>query len=458
MRGAPQSWFSVLICRISARNSISIRGRLPRGFDFQRQYRRKPARCHRTSVSGWTIVTTVRIDGNHRYIWTRNQRSLLVSRARPSFCAAKRSADVGAPHSPPQALSSTRTARPARPEQTKPARSSRQFSRFCYAKNPDRVFGTHRSVCAALDPLLRLVEAHVMAAARLHADDTTVPVLASGKTDTGRCWIYVRDDRPFGGAGPPAAMFYYSRDRKGEHPQAHLARYVGILQADAYDGYHQLYLAGRNPGPIREATCWAHARRPFFAMADIEENARRKAAGKKEIVLSPIAIEVVHRIDALFEIERSINGKRAEDRLAVRQTLSRPLIKDLHAYMREQVVKLSRGHDLAKAFNYILKRWASFTLFLEDGRVCLSNNAAERGLRGIAMRESLCTPSSSVCKHWKRVRVDNATRATFPGHRRFDRLRRQVVGTDLMRCAGNNLHSRKDTGFDKAPYGVVCDA
>jgi len=241
------------------------------------------------------------------------------------------------------------------------------------------------SVCAALDPLLRLIEAHVMAAARLHADDTTVPVLASGKTATGRCWIYVRDDRPFGGAGPPAAMFYYSRDRKGEHPQGHLARYVGILQADAYDGYNQLYLAGRNPGPIREAACWAHARRPFFAMADIEENARRKAAGKKEIALSPIAIEVVRRIDALFEIERSINGKSAEERLAVRQKLSRPLIEDLHAYMREQVVKLSRGHDLTKAFNYILKRWASFTLFLEDGRVCLSNNAAERGLRGIAL-------------------------------------------------------------------------
>ena len=180
-------------------------------------------------------------------------------------------------------------------------------------------------------------------------------------------------------------MFYYSRDRKGEHPQRHLVRYVGILQADAYDGYNQLYLAGRNPGLIREAACWAHARRPFFAMADIEENARRKAAGKKEIVLSPIAIEVVHRIDALFEIERSINGKSAEDRLAVRQTLSRPLTEDLHAYMREQVVKLSRGRDLTKAFNYILKRWASFTLFLEDGRVCLSNNAAERGLRGIAL-------------------------------------------------------------------------
>ena len=128
-----------------------------------------------------------------------------------------------------------------------------------------------------------------------------------------------------------------------------------------------------------------HARRPFFAMADIEENARRKASGKKEIALSPIAIEVVRRIDALFEIERSINGKSAEERLAVRQMLSRPLVDDLHVYMRAQVARLARGHDLAKAIKYILKRWAGFTLFLEDGRVCLSNNAAERGLRGIAL-------------------------------------------------------------------------
>lgn len=157
---------------------------------------------------------------------------------------------------------------------------------------------------------------------RLHADDTTVPVLAKGKADTGRCWIYVRDDRSFGGSDPPAAMFYYSRDRKGEHPLAHLARYADILQADAYEGYNQLYLARRQPGPIREAACWSHGRRPFFVMADIEENARRKAAGKREIPLSPIAIEVVRRIDALFEIERSINGKSAEERFQVRRTLS----------------------------------------------------------------------------------------------------------------------------------------
>src|SRR5512141_1630783 len=137
------------------------------------------------------------------------------------------------------------------------------------------------SVCTALDPLLRLVETHVMAAERLHGDDTTVPVLAKGKTDTGRCWVYVRDDAPFGGTSPAAAIFHYSRDRKGEHPQAHLAGYAGLFQADAFDGYRQLYLPNRTPGPILEAGCWVHARRPFFAMADLDENARRRAAGKK---------------------------------------------------------------------------------------------------------------------------------------------------------------------------------
>ena len=241
------------------------------------------------------------------------------------------------------------------------------------------------AVSTALDPLRRLIEAHVMAAERLHGDDTTVPVLTKGKTDTGRLWIYVRDDGPFGGAGPPAAIFHYSRDRRGEHPQAHLAGYVGILQADAYDGYNKLYLTDRKPGPILEAACWVHARRPFFAMADIEENARRKAVGKKEIPLSPIAIEVVRRIDALFAIERSINGRSPEERLKVRRAESQPLVDDLKAYMREQAAKLSRGHDLVKAIHYMLKRWHAFTLFLDDGRVCMSNNAAERGLRCVAL-------------------------------------------------------------------------
>ena len=241
------------------------------------------------------------------------------------------------------------------------------------------------AVCAALDPLRRLVEAHVMAAERLHGDDTTVPVLAKGKTDTGRCWVYVRDDKPFGGPSPPAAMFYYSRNRKGEHPQRHLAGYAGLFQADAFDGYRPLYLPERPAGPILEVGCWAHARRPFFAMADVEENGRRRVTGRSEIALSPIAIEVVRRIDALFEIERSINGKSAEERRTVRHERSKTLVEELQVYMREQRAKLSRGHDLAKAVDYILKRWKAFTLFLDDGRACLSNNAAERALRGIAL-------------------------------------------------------------------------
>jgi hypothetical protein len=241
------------------------------------------------------------------------------------------------------------------------------------------------AACAALAPLSKLLESHVLAAARLHGDDTTVPVLAKGKTDTGRCWVYVRDDRPFKGTAPPAAMFYYSRDRKGEHPQRHLAGFSGIFQADAFDGYRQLYGPGRSPGRIIEAACWVHARRPFFIMADLDENARRKAAGKKEIPLSPIAIEIVRRIDALFEIERSINGKSSDERRAARLSLSKPLTEALLVYMCEQRAKLSRGHDLAKAIDYIVKRWDAFTLFLDDGRVCLSNNAAERALRGIAL-------------------------------------------------------------------------
>src|SRR4030088_3092961 len=200
--------------------------------------------------------------------------------------------------------------------------------------------------CAVLAPLLRRIEGHVFAAERLHGDDTTVPVLAKGKTDTGRCWVYVRDDRPFGGTAPPAAMFYYSRDRAGEHPQAHLANYAGIFQADAYSGYNKLYEPDRKPEPILEAACWVHARRPFFVMADLAENARRKAQGKSPAPISPIALEAVRRIDALFEIERSINGQSAEQAPAVRQELSAPLIVDLESWMCEQRAKLSRGNDV----------------------------------------------------------------------------------------------------------------
>ena len=239
--------------------------------------------------------------------------------------------------------------------------------------------------CVVLDPIFKRLEAHVLAAERLHGDDTTVPVMAKGKTVTARSWVYVRDDRPFGGKDPPAAVFYYSRDHSGEHPQRHLASYAGILQADAYGGYGKLYEPSRSPGAILEAGCWAHARRNFFVLADLAQNARRKAQGKTPAVISPLALEAVRRIDALFDIERAINGQCTDRRKAVRQELSAPLVADLEAWMCEQRAKLARGNDVAKAMDYLLKRWAAFTRFLEDGRICLSNNGAERALRGIAL-------------------------------------------------------------------------
>jgi transposase len=168
------------------------------------------------------------------------------------------------------------------------------------------------------------------------------------------------------------------------HPQAHLAGYAGIFQADAYGGCTKLYEAGRWPGPLIEAACWVHARRPFFVMADVAA-ARRKAQRNTTSVISPLAPEAVRRIDALFDLERAINGKSAEQRRAVRQELSAPVVADLEGWLREQRLNLSRGNDLAKAMDYMLKRWPAFTRFLADGRVCLSNNAAERALRGSAL-------------------------------------------------------------------------
>jgi transposase len=224
---------------------------------------------------------------------------------------------------------------------------------------------------ATLAPLGTLLRAHVLGAERLHGDDTTVPVLAKGKTTTGRLWVYVRDDRPFAGPAPPAAIFHYSPDRGGEHPRRHLASYAGFLRADAYAGFNDLYLPGREPGPISEAACWAHGRRKFFELAEVSK--------------APLAVEAVRRIDAIFDIERTINGVPADQRLAVRQAHIVSLVAELEGWMRAARSKLSRHNDLAKAMDYMLKRWDAFSRFLTDGRICLSNNAAERALRGIAI-------------------------------------------------------------------------
>jgi transposase len=226
--------------------------------------------------------------------------------------------------------------------------------------------------CAVtLRPLVDEIRKHVFAAERIHADDTTVPVLARGKCRTGRLWTYVRDDAPFGGQAAPAALFYYSPDRRGEHPETHLADYSGIMQADAYAGFNGLYVAGRKPGPIIEAACWAHGRRKFYELADLQK--------------APIAIEAVRRIDELFAIERQINGLLPERRLAVRRERSKPLVDDFERWMRRERRKLSSKTALAEAMDYSLKRWTALTRFIDNGCICLSNNAAERAVRGIAV-------------------------------------------------------------------------
>jgi transposase len=224
---------------------------------------------------------------------------------------------------------------------------------------------------ATLMPLVEAIRDHVFAAERLHADDTTVPVLDVGKTRTGRLWTYVRDDRPFAGADPPAAAYFYSPDRTGKHPEEHLASWRGLMQADAYAGFNRLYEAGRKPGPIVEAACWAHARRKFFDLARLTK--------------APIAIEAVARIDALFAIERDINGLPPEERRKVRQERSRPRVEALGTWLREQHAKLSPHSQVAKAIAYSFNAWDALVRFLDDGRLCLTNNAAERALRCIAV-------------------------------------------------------------------------
>ena len=240
----------------------------------------------------------------------------------------------------------------------------------------------HVGACAAtLRPLYELVRTHVFAAERIHGDDTTVPVLAKVKTRTGRIWTYVRDDRPFGGEAPPAAMFFYSADRAGIHPEQHLADYAGILQADAYSGFNALYAPDRKGGPVTEAGCWAHARRKLFELADIASKAR----DGKPATISPIAFEAVQKFDAIFALERAINGMSPAERVAVRRKNIAPLVNDLIEWMKRERAKLSHHNDVAKAMTYMLKRVDVFTRFLEDGRICLSNNAAERELRRIAL-------------------------------------------------------------------------
>jgi transposase len=222
---------------------------------------------------------------------------------------------------------------------------------------------------ALLDPLVEALRRHVMAAQKLHADDTPVPVLAPGlgRTKLGRLWTYVRDDRPAGDTTPPAVWFAYSPDRKGEHPRVHLSSFTGVLQADAYAGFDQLYEGGR----IQEAACWAHVRRKFYDL---------HVAHK-----SPVAQEALRRIGELYAVEEDIRGRQPEERRQVRNERSRPLLASLKQWLEETLVKLSRKSDTAQAVRYALGRWEALLRYVDDGHLEIDNNAAERALRVVAL-------------------------------------------------------------------------
>ena len=231
-----------------------------------------------------------------------------------------------------------------------------------------------------LAPLIEKIEAEIMASDLLHADDTPIRVLDRSRSDKGlgkgvkkgRIWAYVRDQRPWAGTAPPGAVYQFAPDWKEKHVLAHLGETSGILQADGYKGYAKLYTADLDGNcQFREAACWAHLRRDFHDVW---------AATKSEI-----AREALDRIGALYDIEREISSKPADLRQSVRQVKSKPKVDAFHAWAEKQLTRIPGKSELAKAFRYGLSRWSSFTLFLEDGRVAIDNNPAERALRPIGV-------------------------------------------------------------------------
>ena len=233
-----------------------------------------------------------------------------------------------------------------------------------------------------LRPLVEALKSYVLSGEKLHGDDVPVPVLepGNGKTKMGRLWTYVRDDRPAGQQAASAVWFSYSPDRKGEHPASHLKSYRGILQADGFAGFNKLY----ETGEIIEAACWAHVRRKFF---DLQQGAS-----------SPVAKEALERIAKLYGIEKEIRGRSPDQRREERQARSRPLLEAMHAWLKGLMPKLSKKSELAKAIHYALGRWTALMVFVDDGRVEMDNNAAERALRTVAIGRNyvlstvMCSP------------------------------------------------------------------
>ena len=254
-------------------------------------------------------------------------------------------------------------------EHTPLYRQSEMYGRQGVELSRSLLSGWVDACCRLLSPLEEALQDYVLTDGKLHVDDTPVPVLLPGnkKTKTGRLWAYVRDDRNAGSTLAPAVWFAYSPDRKGIHPQTHLAGFSGVLQADAYAGFNELYRDGR----ITEAACWAHARRKIH---DVH-------------VRTPSALteEALKRIGELYAIEAEIRGMTAEQRLAERQLKTKPLLKSLESWLREKMKTLSRHSELAKAFAYALNQWPALTYYADDGWAEADNNIAENALRMVSL-------------------------------------------------------------------------
>src|SRR4051812_2056801 len=318
-------------------------------------------------------------------------------------------------------------------------RQAEIFAREGVSLETSTLSGWVGASAAALQPLVDALAAGVMASEVLYVDDTPVPVSApgTGKTRTGRIWTYVRDERPFAGERPPTALFFYSPDRKGQYPSDHLKEFSGIIHADGYAGFNELFAGNR----VAEAACWAHVRRKFFDV--------HAATG------SPIAREVLDRIGQLYRVEEIIYGALPDDRRRERQQRSKPIAEALWAWAEETARKLSRKSELAAAFRYMRSRWTALTRCFDNGHLALDNNPAERALRCVATRRSLCPPSSSLWKHWKLVFGRGAIRAICSLNGGGHPFALQVGSADLVRSARHTLLGGENAVPDQPADAMV---
>jgi transposase len=279
---------------------------------------------------------------------------------------------------------------------------------------------------AEIKPLWRLMRQELLRSAKLFADETTAPVLdpGRGRTKTGYFWVLARDDRPWQGTAPPAVVYSYAPGRGAEHAVALLKGFTGVLQTDAYAAYRSLADPKRGGGPISLAYCWSHCRREFFDLA--------------KTAPAPIAAEALRRIAEFYEIEAEIRGRSADQRQAVRQQKTRPLIEALKTWLEKTLAQLPGGSEIAKAIRYALNQWHGLTRFLDDGRIEIDSNTVERAMRPVALtrKNALFAGSNEGAENW-------AMLASLIETCKLHRVNPEAYFTDVLTKLVNNWPNRR---------------